>query len=546
MRGGAEAAHMFEWGGYNGDGTTWGFDVERPGWEAPIHQLMVDNNVSAYFHGHDHEYAYEERDGVVYQLVPAPSMTGYGFGLYSEEDPHTIRVLPNSGHIRVSVTPTAATVDYVRSDTTVGGINGEVTYSYTILAEGVNAPPVAVDDFVATAQDTLVNVDVLDNDTDPNEDSLTVDSASDPPHGIATVQPDGTINYLPDSGYVGADSFTYDISDGNGGTDSATVSVSVLEPGSGLAHVADIGSAVSKATGTTLVLDTTQPVASGDDILVAFATYGDPNYTISVADSAGNTYQEVAQAVCYQHGRTYIFAAYDVNALPGGSSITITHTSVGVRAAVASAFTGLVDIDPLDQSLGNPASGAQQSLSGTAPTVGPTGATIEPNELLVAAVGTEGPFGDSAGTWTNSFAAGPRAGTTGGDDDSNWTVSMGWRIVTSSGEYTAAKTGITDRYWAAAIATFKGEGITLPDVLGGVDGDLDVDSTDALIVLSCDAGADTSQFCPMNCGDANGDNLVNSTDALAVLSYDAGISVPYSLGAAGCLASVTPCLGCTR
>ncbi len=138
VRGGAEAANLYEWGGYNSNGTTWGFDTERPGWGSlPIHQLMVANGVSAFFYGHDHEYAYQERDGVAYQLVPSPSMTGYGFGLYSENDPHTIRVLPNSGHLRVTVSPDGATIDYVRSDTNPGGINGQITYSYTIAGQDV-------------------------------------------------------------------------------------------------------------------------------------------------------------------------------------------------------------------------------------------------------------------------------------------------------------------------------------------------------------------------------------------------------------------------
>ena len=53
----------------------------------PLHQLMVDNGVSAYFHGHDHQYVYETRDGIVYQEVPSPSMTGAGFsGIYTEGD----------------------------------------------------------------------------------------------------------------------------------------------------------------------------------------------------------------------------------------------------------------------------------------------------------------------------------------------------------------------------------------------------------------------------------------------------------------------------
>ena len=59
VRGGAEGAPYFEWGGKNADGTP-GFDTHRPGWGGvPIHQLLIDNGGSAYFHGHDHLYAYE-------------------------------------------------------------------------------------------------------------------------------------------------------------------------------------------------------------------------------------------------------------------------------------------------------------------------------------------------------------------------------------------------------------------------------------------------------------------------------------------------------
>ena len=93
----------------------------------PIHQLFVENGVSAYFHGHDHQYVYETLDGVVYQEVPSPSMSGSGFsGIYSTSNPYTHQMLSNSGHLRISVTPGLATVDYVRSNTT------GVAYSYTI------------------------------------------------------------------------------------------------------------------------------------------------------------------------------------------------------------------------------------------------------------------------------------------------------------------------------------------------------------------------------------------------------------------------------
>ena len=227
---------------------------------------------------------------------------------------------------------------------------------------------------------------------------------------------------------------------------------------SGIVYVGDIGSAASATQQSALVITTTAAVVEGDDIIVAFATYGDPDYTISVTDAAGNTYEQAATSTCYEYGRTYIFAAYDVTALPSGSHITITHTSVnGGTAAVASVFRGLVDVEPLDQSLGNPAAGAQQSASGTTPTVGPTGTTVQAHELVVGAIGTAGPVGDTPGRWAYDFPAGPRAGSTGASNY-DWTVSIGYRIVSETGPYTAQKSGITKSQLGRSYRDLQGGG----------------------------------------------------------------------------------------
>jgi hypothetical protein len=82
-------------------------------------------------------------------------------------------------------------------------------------------------------------------------------------------------------------------------------------------------------------------------------------------------------------------------------------------------------------------------------------------------------------------------------------------------------------------------------ILGDVNADGAVNSTDALIVLSADAGFNVSMFCPMNCGDTNADGYINSTDALIVLSYDVGMTVPFPLGQPGCPSSVTQPAGCS-
>jgi uncharacterized repeat protein (TIGR02543 family) len=136
VRGGCGGAPYFEWGGKNADGTD-GFAAHRSatyGADAkPIRQLMMENGVSAYFHGHDHQYVYETCDGMVYQEVPSPGMSGSGFNVYTQGDHgsyNTVKVLPNSGHLRITVTPAQATVDYVSSGNY--STNGTINYSYTI------------------------------------------------------------------------------------------------------------------------------------------------------------------------------------------------------------------------------------------------------------------------------------------------------------------------------------------------------------------------------------------------------------------------------
>jgi VCBS repeat-containing protein len=104
-----------------------------------------------------------------------------------------------------------------------GGID---TATVTITINGVNDPPVAVNDSATTPQDTLVTIDVLNNDSDIDGDILTVDSVTQGISGSVTNN-GGNVTYTPDPGFIGTDSFNYTVIDSNGGTDTATVSVNV-------------------------------------------------------------------------------------------------------------------------------------------------------------------------------------------------------------------------------------------------------------------------------------------------------------------------------
>ncbi len=73
-------------------------------------------------------------------------------------------------------------------------------------------------------------IDVLANDTDPDGDTLIVTGVSNPPHGTATVDGGGVgVHYTPDVNFSGPDSFTYNISDGNGGVDTGHVPITVTQ-----------------------------------------------------------------------------------------------------------------------------------------------------------------------------------------------------------------------------------------------------------------------------------------------------------------------------
>jgi hypothetical protein len=222
VRGGANAAPYFEWGGLNADGT-WGFDAMRPGWgNVSIHQLLIDNDVSAVFHGHDHQYAYEELDGIVYQEVPQPGNTGYGFNLYSESDPYTIKTLPSPGHLRVTVTPALVTVEYVQSSTS-GGSNGQVAYTYTITPSA-NKTPVAHDQTVTTTRNTPVSITLYASDTEG--DPLSYQIVTQPAHGTLSGA-GNTGTYTPNPGYTGTDSFTFKATDGLTESNTATVHINI-------------------------------------------------------------------------------------------------------------------------------------------------------------------------------------------------------------------------------------------------------------------------------------------------------------------------------
>ncbi len=130
-----------------------------------------------------------------------------------------------------------------------------------------NSAPLANNDTFNTSVDTPLNVDppgVLDNDSDPDGDILTIiaHDTTTVKGGTVELNPDGSFTYSPPDGFSGLDSFTYSVSDGNGTSATATVTVAVKDPANNDPSAGD--DVFSTDVDTQLIVDS--PGVLGNDI----------------------------------------------------------------------------------------------------------------------------------------------------------------------------------------------------------------------------------------------------------------------------------------
>lgn len=148
----------------------------------------------------------------------------------------------------------------------------------------------------------------------------------------------------------------------------------------------------------------------------------------------------------------FLLYAYFANALTGTLNVSFIENGQGAEGALSCVILtqveGLAASAALDKM---PAS----SGSGASPSSGASAVTALAHEFVIGVVGTGGPVGDNAGTWTAPLEAGQRIGVGTGLGGSAVTISEGFYIQTAAAARTAAKTGITSRYWVAGCATFK-------------------------------------------------------------------------------------------
>lgn len=154
----------------------------------------------------------------------------------AEGDPLTVTSVsqPNRGSVAINANGTVTytpTANHYGADlflyTLSDGHGGTDTALVWVTVTPVNDVPDAVADFKSTPEDTPVTITVLSNDTDRDGDTLTVTAVTQPAKGTVVINANNTITLTPHLNKNGSDLFSYTITDGNGGSDTANVSLTI-------------------------------------------------------------------------------------------------------------------------------------------------------------------------------------------------------------------------------------------------------------------------------------------------------------------------------
>ncbi|MDC0400106.1 Ig-like domain-containing protein [Alphaproteobacteria bacterium] len=132
---------------------------------------------------------------------------------------------------RITFTPQTTGTYFVASK---GGESPSFQGTYTLSLAAANVAPVANNDTANVIGGRSNVIDIGANDTDGNNDELTTTGVTNPLKGNVVynnnVNSADTVTYTPFANVSGSDSFTYQVSDGKGGTDTATVTVTLNTP----------------------------------------------------------------------------------------------------------------------------------------------------------------------------------------------------------------------------------------------------------------------------------------------------------------------------
>ena len=143
----------------------------------------------------------------------------------------TVTYTPNEGFVGDGTSAPDDSFEYVISDGQGGTAMGTVSVDVEAGNTG-NSAPTVINDSATALPDTPVVIDVLLNDSDPEDDAISIFSTTDGSNGTA-VHDGALVTYTPNTGFLGTDSFTYTVRDIWGAATTGQVNVTVEDTGTG-------------------------------------------------------------------------------------------------------------------------------------------------------------------------------------------------------------------------------------------------------------------------------------------------------------------------
>ncbi|MEJ5992497.1 Ig-like domain-containing protein, partial [Ramlibacter sp. PS3R-8] len=214
-----------------------------------------------------------------------------------------------------------ATYDYTISD----GNGGTSTATVTINVTPVQDAPTANNDTASTTEDTPVSISLATlsgNDTDPDGDVLTVTAVGSPVGGTVAIV-GGNAVFTPAPNFVGVATFEYTVSDGNGGTDTATVTVNVTAANDAPTANDD---GFSTAEDTPVVMTTASLLANDSD-----PDTGDTLSVTGVGNPVGGTVSLAGGNVTFTPNPNFTgTASYDYTVSDGNGGTSTATVTVNV------------------------------------------------------------------------------------------------------------------------------------------------------------------------------------------------------------------------
>ncbi len=235
-----------------------------------------------------------------------------------------------TGGTAVSYTPNA---NFNGSDsftyTVSDGNGGTDTATVSVTITPVNDNPDAVNDAVTVAEDSgSTAVNVLTNDTDADGDTLSITAKTNGTNGTVVITGGGTgVSYTPAANFSGSDSFIYTVSDGNGGTDTATVSVTVTSVNDAPDAVNDSATVSEDSGANSINVRSNDSIApdTGETLTVSSVTNGSNG---AVAITGGGTAVSYTPNLNFFGTDSFTYTISDGNGGTDTATVSVTVTAV--------------------------------------------------------------------------------------------------------------------------------------------------------------------------------------------------------------------------